>query len=75
MTFDHDIVSALEERRDGIRSWIEEAAAFTALEQGHLVESSAERAYWHHGYQAALDDVIRSLTATDRASRTAGRTN
>ena len=37
-------------------------------DQKHLESASPERAYWHHGYQAALNDVIDLLTASTRKS-------
>lgn len=70
-----DLVSILVEQRDAIRDWIEEEAPYSLADQGHLVENTAERAYWHHGYQAALDDVVRKLTASDPAVRIVDRPN
>lgn len=60
-----DLIEVLVEQRDNVRDWIRIEAADTCSDQLHLVESSSERAYWHHGYQAALDDVIRQFTASD----------
>lgn len=70
-----DIVPSLVEQRDAIRDWIEDEAPYSLSDQRHLVESSPERAYWHHGYQAALDDVVRLLTASGPEARIVGRPN
>ena len=33
------------------------------VDQRHLDVDTPERAYWHHGYQAALTDVLAMLRA------------
>jgi len=58
---DGDTIALLARRRDGIREWLEDEAPHTALDQKHLDAASPERAYWHHGYQAALADIIDLL--------------
>lgn len=70
-----DMIELLIERRDNIRDWLDDVGAKTTVDQCHLVEYSQERAYWHHGYQAALDDVIRQIIATGSEGCTAGRPN
>lgn len=52
------IAKILKSRRDAIRDWIVDEMPETIDEQAHLEHASVEHAYWHHGYQAALDDVI-----------------
>lgn len=59
-------LSLLRRRRDGIRDWLDEEAPYTAADQRHLDTDSSERAYWHHGYQAALSDVLNLLTSADQ---------
>ncbi len=61
-------IALLRQRRDGIRQWLAEEAPYAASDQRHLDASTPERAYWHHGYQAALTDIIELLTPTDRKS-------
>ena len=61
----------LQRRRDGIRQWLDDEAPYTESDQRHLDANTPERAYWHHGYQAALSDVIEMLTPTDRKSDSA----
>ena len=63
-----DDIVLLKRRRDGIREWLQDEAPHTAADQKHLEEASPERAYWHHGYQAALNDVIDLLNPVTRKS-------
>lgn len=73
-------ISSLIHRRDRIRDWLQDEAPFTEVDQRHLDSDTPERAYWHHGYQAALTDVIRLLAdgshsgsaGTPTSSRQAG---
>ena len=51
----------LRHRRDNIREWLEEEAPYTDVDQRHLDAHTPERAYWHHGYQAALTDILAML--------------
>ena len=51
-------MAILMQRRDQIREWLTGEAAYTKTEQKHLDSDTAEQAYWHHGYQSALDDMI-----------------
>ncbi|MGE0046894.1 MAG: hypothetical protein AB7J28_00665 [Hyphomonadaceae bacterium] len=48
---------AIEERLDIVLQWLRENANKIGEEQRHLDAGSAERAYWHHGYAAALQDI------------------
>jgi hypothetical protein len=66
-----DDIVLLKRRRDGIREWLQDEAPHAAVDQKHLEEASPERAYWHHGYQAALNDVIDLLNPVTRKSGTA----
>jgi hypothetical protein len=61
-------IALLERRRDDIRGWLDDEAPYTACDQKHLDANTPERAYWHHGYQAALSDVIELFTRADAAS-------
>jgi hypothetical protein len=70
-----DKIALLERRRDDIRDWLEDEAPHTAFDQKHLEVASDERAYWHHGYQAALNDVIDLLNPARRRSGTVGIPN
>jgi hypothetical protein len=54
-------VSIIRQRRDNIREWLDEEAPYTEVDQRHLDAHTPERAYWHHGYQAALNDVMAML--------------
>ena len=54
-------MDVIQERLDGQRKWLHENCPECFTEQKHLDEGSSERAYWHHGYQAALADVLNWL--------------
>jgi hypothetical protein len=58
-------IKVLGQRRDNIRSWLEEEAPYAEVDQRHLDAHTPERAYWHHGYQAALQDVMSLLVLED----------
>ncbi len=66
---DQHNIALLRQRRDGIREWLDEEAPYAAADHKHLDAHTPERAYWHHGYQAALTDVIDML---NRAEQIAG---
>jgi hypothetical protein len=69
MALDGEIVDRLKKRRDAIRRHLEDDAPFTFHDQKHQRASTPEWAYWHHGYQAALDDVIALVERSTSASR------
>lgn len=52
-------LAILVERREHIRQWLDDQLELTDFEQKHLDAGSPEQAYWHHGYQAALDDILK----------------
>jgi hypothetical protein len=54
-------LSALMKRQTAINSWLKDNAPETWTEQRHLDQDTVECAYWHHGYQAALGDIITLL--------------
>lgn len=66
--FEGDALSILRQRRDNIRGWLDEEAPYTAADQRHLDTDSCERAYWHHGYQAALSDVLKLVASAGQKS-------
>jgi hypothetical protein len=68
-------ISLLRRRRDDIREWLDSEAPFTEVDQKHLDADTPERAYWHHGYQAALADIIELLDAERRKSGSGGILN
>ncbi len=63
-------VTMLRQRRDNIREWLEEEAPYTDVDQRHLDAHTPERAYWHHGYQAALSDIMAMLALEGERSGT-----
>jgi hypothetical protein len=72
--FDKRIMALLQERRDDLTDWIETEAPYAPVDQAHLDGETSERAYWHLGYRAALEDVIE-MTIGRGAARTQGRPN
>ena len=40
-----------------VKEWVALNAPECRVEQKHLDAGTAERAYWHHGYLSALQDV------------------
>lgn len=67
--------SFLRRHRDNIRDWLDDEAPYTALDQRHLDADTPERAYWHHGYQAALTDVLEILSSADERYDSGGMPN
>lgn len=65
-------IALLELRRDNLLGWLDDEAPYTAADQKHLDQGTPERAYWHHGYQAALTDVIELLSRAEQKSGSAG---
>lgn len=68
-------VAVLRQRRDNIREWLDEEAPYTEVDQRHLDAHTPERAYWHHGYQAAITDIMSMLALEDGKTGTAGIPN
>jgi hypothetical protein len=58
MDIGDETLRKFEQRRDEIKNWLTDEAPFTFTDQKHLDADTPERAYWHHGYQAALNDVL-----------------
>ncbi len=46
---------------DAQRAWLRVHHPEVFKEQKHLDTGSPERAYWHHGYMAALADLLRRV--------------
>lgn len=59
-------IEKMQQRADGIRDWIADNAPYCSVDQKHLDEHSPERAYWHYGYQAALNDAIKLLSGDSK---------
>lgn len=55
------IIKKLAERAAGQALWLSDNHPEVTVEQKHLDEGSAERAYWHYGYMVALRDVLKLL--------------
>jgi hypothetical protein len=52
----------IHSRIEELKDWLASHAPDTATEQRHLDAETSERAYWHHGYVSALQDVLKLLT-------------
>ena len=61
MMTEDEIKDAMRKRRDDFRKWLADEAPVTFVDQKHLDADTPERAYWHHGYAQALDDVLRKF--------------
>ena len=70
-------IRSIQNRVRAIREWLRENAPECATEQKHLETDSRERAYWHHGYLMALQDILRLLSSepTSRIPNTEGTSN
>jgi hypothetical protein len=55
---DPTIVRTLRARVYTIREWLADEAPYIAGDRRHFKEHTTERAYWHYGYQSALEDVL-----------------
>jgi Na+/phosphate symporter len=67
--FNQKIIRILARRIEDIGDWLSEMAPYTAADQKHLNAGSVEQAYWHHGYQAAIADVLAMAVTTSRRER------
>ena len=56
---DRIIEQTLRARVRTIREWLADEAPYATGDQRHLREHTTERAYWHYGYQSALEDVLQ----------------
>jgi hypothetical protein len=70
-----DIASAIRARLHGVRAWMAEAAPYVSVEQRHLDAHTPERAYWHYGYQTALNDILRLIDGQSDQERRSGDTS
>lgn len=61
---DGQILEKLTDRNQRIRQWLNNEAPYVPNDQKHLDENTVERAYWHYGYAAALDDALALLQKT-----------
>lgn len=63
---DRRSVARLTQRKmEEVKNWVELNAPECRIEQKHLDNGTAERAYWHHGYLSALQDVLRFISSAE----------
>ncbi len=70
-----DKLQLVATQRDDIQRWLDTHAPYAETEQKQLDAGTAERAYWHHGYQAALTDILNLLTSDHVSDGSAGTLN
>jgi hypothetical protein len=68
-------VDDLRGRVAKINEWLDAGTGNKVRDQLHLDRSTAECAYWHLGYQQALSDFVRIMTAPGAASNTSHTPN
>ena len=52
------LLNRIKRRADSLDAWLAENAPYVTADQKHLDENTPERAYWHHGYAAAMRDAL-----------------
>jgi hypothetical protein len=52
-------IDILKKRADLLEQWLDDNHPECREDQEHLDLNTPERAYWHYGYMAALNDVLR----------------
>ena len=57
-----DIANEIRTKHDTIKQELADLAPYTFTDGKHLDANTPERAYWHLGYIAALNDVLRMLS-------------
>lgn len=60
-----EVLEKIENRAAGLRTWLSESAPYISADQKHLDANTPERAYWHHGYLMALQDVAKMMRLQD----------
>jgi hypothetical protein len=53
-----DLKTTIQKRMGATRVWLHEEAPYIDGDQKHLDSNTPERAYWHYGYLAALEDIV-----------------
>jgi hypothetical protein len=56
-----ETVERIEAKCAEITAWMTDHAPYVGTEQAHLKPGTRERAYWHYGYLAALQDILYLL--------------
>jgi len=55
---DPQIASAIRYRVQLMREWLAEQSRSCLVDQREFEVNTAERTYWHFGYEAALQDIL-----------------
>ncbi len=65
-------IEGLNTRAATIGKWLEDQSSAELGQQKHLDRNTAECAYWHLGYQQALNDAAAMLRCVSPEADTAG---
>jgi hypothetical protein len=60
-TITKETVDRIEAKCAEITAWMIDHAPYVRTEQAHLKPGTRERAHWHYGYLAALQDILYLL--------------
>jgi hypothetical protein len=55
------LTKGLRDKIQDTESWLSENGRDCKKQQGHLINGTKERIYWHYGYMMALKDILRFL--------------
>ncbi|MGH1418467.1 MAG: hypothetical protein ACRBCJ_06385 [Hyphomicrobiaceae bacterium] len=69
------LVAALIKRRTELLDLLESERPDVCEDQKHLENGSHEQAYWQHGYQTAINDILESIYSQRGDDITPGRLN
>lgn len=58
MSLPAELEIVVRARHKAISDLLSDEAPYVVADQKHLEQYSPERAYWHHGYRAALQDLL-----------------
>lgn len=61
------IADKIRKRQEAQTAWLQEHHPEVFVDQKHTTDGTAERAYWHYGYRAALTDIL-GLIEKERAA-------
>jgi hypothetical protein len=65
----------IADRIAGLGAWIEDEAPYARFDQRHLDRGTPERAYWHLGYLAALQDALALVRGEKESSADSANPN
>ena len=60
-----ELIVRLRERGAQLTEWLQKEGVQYLTEQRHLDPDTPERTYWHLGYLAAVNDVLRQVAQSN----------